>query len=184
MWKTHTMSNQKSSCEECGFVWDDVGRYEAISGINDSVTDFVDVIEAAGEISLLRPEVERWSIVEYAAHLRDVLLNLRERIILASVADNPVGVAIHRDESVALGFYSMDSVDDVPDELAVAAGLITKAIAMLPEGFENRTPIFSTASDFEVTIGWVVAQAFHESFHHLGDVRENVRMFAEQMEFH
>lgn len=172
------MSNDPASCPECGFVWDGVGRSQAIGGINDSVSDFVSVIESAGETALIRPETSRWSIVEYAAHLRDVLISLRERIILAAIVDDAVGVPIYRDDRVNMGFYSLDSVDDVPEELGFAAGLITKTIATLPAGLEHRTLLFSPLSDFRVTIEWVAAQAFHEASHHLGDVQENLRLLA------
>ena len=169
------MSSAPDSCPECGFVWEGKNRSQSISGINDSVAEFINVIEEAGEMALVRPQPDRWSIVEYAGHLRDVLLSLRERTILASVVDNPTGSPIYRDERVNLGFYSLDSVDDAADELAFASGLISKTIAALPEGFEKRGLTYSPLFGGDVTIEWMAAQAFHESFHHLGDVRENLR---------
>lgn len=162
------------SCEGCGFVWDGVGRADAISGINDAVAGFVGVIEKAGDAATFRPEPDRWSIVEYAAHLRDVLLSLRERIVVASVVDDAVGTPIYRDQRVALGFYSLDSVEDAADELAMAAGLISKTIAALPEGYDDRTMVYSPVTNTTVTIGWIAAQAAHEAVHHLGDVEENL----------
>ena len=170
------MASTSSSCPECGFVWDGVNRIDAISGINESVTSFIGVIEEAGEMATVRPEPTRWSIVEYAAHLRDVFLSLRERTILATILDNPTGHAIYRDERVDMGFYSLDSVDDAADELAFAAGLLSKTIATVPEGHENRTLIFSAATGNEVTILWMAAQGFHEASHHLADVRRNLEL--------
>ena len=120
---------------------------------------------------MVRPEPDRWSIVEYAGHLRDVLINLREKLIVASVVDNPTGQPIYTDDRVNLGFYSLDSLDDAANELAFAAGLISKTIAALPDGFENRTLVFSPLWATQMTIGWIAAQAFHEASHHLGDVR-------------
>ena len=168
------MQNSPDSCPDCGFVWDGISLAKAISGINDSVTAFVGVIEQAGEMALVRPSNDRWSIVEYAAHLRDVLLSLRERTILASVLDNPTGTPIHRDERVNLGFYSMDSIDDAADELAFAAGLLSKTLAALPENFQQRTLHYSSATPVQVTIEWMAGQAFHEASHHLGDVQKNL----------
>ena len=175
-WETWAVSSEPFSCPECGFVWDGVSRSDAISGINESVTAFVGVIEQAGEMATVRPEPGRWSIVEYAGHLRDVLLSLRERIILASVTNEPTGQAIHRDERVDMGFYSLDSLDDAVDELAFAAGLLSKAIATLPEEFEERVMVYSQVSGAKVTIGWMAAQGFHEASHHLMDVRHNLEM--------
>jgi len=172
------MSSEPHSCPECGFVWDGVSRAEAISGINESVAAFVGVIESAGEMALIRPESLRWSIVEYAAHLRDVFISLRERTILASVVNNPTGQPIYRDERVNLGFYALDTIDDSVDGLRFAAELLSKTITALPDGYENRTLVYSPVSNAQVTIGWMAAQGFHEAFHHLLDVRHNLKMYA------
>lgn len=165
-------------CDGCGFEWDSVGLKDAVSGISDAVTEFVGVIEESGEMATVRPSPDRWSIVEYAGHLRDVFISLRERLITASVVDHPTGTPIFRDERVNLGFYALDSVDDAADELGFAAGLLSKTIATLPAGFEDRTMVYSPAVDFVATLRWVAAQANHEAFHHLGDIRENVRLLA------
>lgn len=172
------MTTEPNSCPECSFVWEGVSRADAIAGINEAVTAFIEVIEKAGEMSMVRPDPDRWSIVEYAGHLRDVLLSLRERTILSSVVENPVGQPIYREERVNLGFYSLDSVDDAADELAFAAGLFSKTIATLPDGFENRTLVYSPVSVAEVTIGWMAAQGFHEAAHHLLDVRQNLEQLS------
>ncbi len=172
------MSADPNSCPGCGFVWEGVSRVDAVSGINESVTACVGIIEEAGELSMVRPDPNRWSIVEYAGHLRDVLINLREKSIVASVVDNPTGQPIYTDDRVNLGFYSLDSPEDAADELAFAAGLISKTIAALPDGFENRTLVFSPLWATQMTIGWIAAQAFHEASHHLDDVRENLRLLA------
>jgi hypothetical protein len=176
LWENQTMSTNPESCPDCGFVWDGVSRSDAIEGINDSIEAFIGVIEDASEMALVRPESKRWSIVEYASHVRDVLLSLRERTIIASILDEPTGTPIFRDERVNLGFYSLDSLDDVTDELAFAAGLLSKTIATLPAGFENRPIKYSPVTPLVVTIGWMAAQAFHEASHHLGDARENLRL--------
>ena len=69
-----------------------------------------------------RPEPARWSALEYGAHLRDVLISLRERTLTASIEDHPTGAPIHRDERVDLGFYSLDDPATVAAELRAAAG--------------------------------------------------------------
>ena len=164
------------SCPDCGFVWDGVDLAQSVSGVNDSVAAFVSVLEGAGEMATVRPRPDRWSIVEYAAHLRDVLISLRERIITAAIVDTPTGTPIFRDDRVNLGFYSLDSVDDAADELAFAAGIFSKAVASLPDGFADRELYFSSGLPTTTTIRWVAAQAFHEASHHLIDVQNNAGM--------
>lgn len=170
------MTTTPASCPGCGFVWEGVSRTEAIEGTKSSVAGFVVVIEDAGATALVRPEPGRWSIVEYAAHLRDVLLSLRERVVLASVLDTPTGQPIYRDERVDLGFYSLDSAGDAMTELSTAGRLFCRTLAVLPEGFEERPIRYSPVSDAVVTIGWVGAQGFHEASHHLLDARHNLEV--------
>ena len=172
------MTGESPSCPDCGFVWDGVTLAQSVSGVNDSVAAFVGVLEGVGEMATVRAQPDRWSIIEYAAHLRDVLISLRERIITAAIVDTPTGTPIFRDDRVNLGFYSLDSVDDAADELAFAAGIFSKAVASLPDGFADRELYFSPGMPATTTIRWVAAQAFHEASHHLLDVQDNARMLA------
>ena len=121
-----------------------------------------------------RPSPQRWSILEYAGHVRDVLISIRERIVLAVVTDRPTGVAMHRDERVDRGLYQCDTVADVSAELAVVTRLFTKTVSSLREDDARRALIYSSASPHEVTVAWAIAQAIHEVEHHLSDIRENL----------
>jgi hypothetical protein len=135
--------------------------------------DFTDALLGAGEQLTRRPSPTRWSALEYGGHLRDVLISIRERIILAAIVENPTGVAMNRDERVALGLYRRDTLDDVVAELAVTSRLLIKTLSSLGAHAAERPLIYSTASPTPVTIGWAAAQAVHEAEHHLGDIREN-----------
>lgn len=163
----------RTRCEICGFRWDEVaadvtGRLTRASGA------LVDVLTSAAGRASQRPSPDRWSILEYAGHVRDVLISIRERIVLAVVVERPTGVAMNREERIALGLYQHDGVEDVAEELVVLSRLMVKTISSLREGDERRTLIYSSATPDEVTIAWVIAQAIHEVEHHLGDVRENL----------
>lgn len=144
--------------------------------LSAAADSFIDVILKAGAKVDVRPSPQRWSILEYGAHLRDVLLSIRDRIITASVLDEPTGSAIHREERVDLGFYSLDTPAEVASELAVAARLFVKTFASLPEGYESRQFFYSPVTPAKVTILWAGAQAVHESEHHLSDVKENLTL--------
>ena len=161
-------------------MWLRVGRRhhaESAKGIRDAVARFTEVIRAAGDRAGVRPEADRWSIVEYAAHLRDVLLSIRERIVLTSVLDEPTGTPLYREERIALGFYAFDTPADVAQELEVAARIIAKTISSLPPGHEARLATYSPATPMKVTNEWMAAQALHECRHHLGDVEANLQQF-------
>lgn len=164
------------TCTQCGFSWATLTRPEIATRMSSSVESFVDVIKRAGPNAGRRPSVERWSILEYGGHLRDVILSVRERIVLASILDVPVGTPIFRDERIDLGFYAQDAASDVLIELQVATYLYLKTVATLPENFETRLFIYSSRTPLEVTISGAMLNALHECEHHLGDVRENLRL--------
>jgi hypothetical protein len=169
-------SGRPSSCETCGFEWDSVAPGEAKPRILETVSTFVEVIVDAGPMASQRPSPERWSVLEYGAHLRDVFLSQRERIIAASVEDRPVGSPIFRDERVDLGFYALEEPGELAEELTMAAQLLVRTVDALPQDFEERPLVYSRASPMEVSIAWVVAQGLHEAEHHLADVELNVQL--------
>jgi hypothetical protein len=143
--------------------------------MSSAVESFVEVIVSAGPSGARRPSAERWSILEYGGHLRDVILSVRERIVLASILDVPVGTPIFRDERVDIGFYAQDAASDVLVELQVVTYLFLKTVATLPKNFEERGLIHSTRTPLEVTISGAMSNALHECEHHLGDAAENLR---------
>lgn len=166
-----------TSCEICGFRWDDVTG-DVVGRLVAASESFVTVLMDAGALASRRPSPERWSVLEYAGHLRDVLISIRERILLAVVLECPTGVAMNREERVARGLYQHDAVADVAEELAVLTRLVSKTVSSLREGDTQRTLVYSNASPHEVTIAWAIGQVIHETEHHLGDVRENLALLA------
>ncbi len=176
----HSVSNEPASnvqiCAHCGFSWATLTRAKCAARMSAAVEDFVDVIQRAGEQVSTRPNEQRWSILEYGAHLRDVILSVRERMVLASILDVPVGTPIYRDERVDLGFYAQDAASDVAVELQVATYLFLKTVATLPPNYEQRALIYSTRTPLEITIAGAMSNALHECEHHLDDATENLRL--------
>jgi hypothetical protein len=164
------------SCEQCGFVWSAITPTEIPIRLRTATEAFVTVITDARDLSSTRPSDGRWSIDEYGAHLRDVFISIRDRIIAASVQDSPTGAPLYRDERVSLGFYSLDSSSDVANELTAMSNLFIRTFESLPPGYEEREFIYSPITPNVVTILWASAQALHEAEHHLGDVQENLRL--------
>jgi hypothetical protein len=113
-------------------------------------------------------------VLEYSSHVRDVLLALRERIVLAVVIDDGVGTPIYRDERVNYGVYAADSADDVATELLVAEHLLVKAFAAVRGDDVSRTIVYSPVTQMPASVLWMGAQAVHEAEHHLADIRDNL----------
>lgn len=164
------------TCAHCGFSWDPLSRAAVATRMSSAVESFVEVIARAGTDVGARPSPTRWSVLEYGGHLRDVLLSIRERVVLASVLDVPVGTPIFRDERVDIGFYAQDAASDVAVELQVATYLFLKTVATLPAQFENRRLVYSNRVPLEITISGAMLHALHECEHHLGDATDNLSL--------
>ncbi|MEI6701511.1 MAG: DinB family protein [Actinomycetota bacterium] len=169
-------STETESCPDCGFVWDEVLIADVPKRLVIGTSSFVDLLAHDDVIVAVRPSADRWSIAEYAGHVRDVLLTVRERIIAATIADRPTGLPIFRDERVALGYYSLDTAVDLTVELRAVSGLLVKTVQTIPAGLEVRTMNYGFPSPMERPVTWVAAQGVHELEHHLGDAAENVRL--------
>ena len=163
-------------CDGCGFVWDDVSWQHIPGLLRAAAHEMAAEIVNQGSNWTRRPSDERWSTREYGCHVRDVLLSLRERLILASVLDHPTGTALYRDDRIRIGLYANENISEVSNDLVMAADLVARTIAALPDGFEERTMTYSAQTPTNVTLQWVAAQGLHEVVHHLGDIRENGRL--------
>jgi hypothetical protein len=163
-------------CEQCNFQWGAVSSGEIPDRVLLATNAFVTVLAKAATSVSIRPTPERWSILEYGGHLRDVLISIRERVILASIQEEPTGVAMFRDERVSLGLYRLDTAADVANELTVLSHLFAKTFQSLPANYEQRLLTYSMVTPRKVTILWAGAQAVHECEHHLGDVQENLTL--------
>jgi hypothetical protein len=170
--------NEVRTCGECGFSWATLSRADIATRMSTAIENFVEVISKAGAEVDRRPSDARWSILEYGGHLRDVILSIKERVVLASILDVPVGTPIFRDERVDLGFYEQDAASDVVVELQVVTYLFLKVVATLPEHYEERRLVYSPRTPLEITISEAMLNALHECEHHLGDANENLRLLA------
>ncbi|MGD1014114.1 MAG: DinB family protein [Acidimicrobiales bacterium] len=164
------------SCEGCGFRWSSITASEIPARTNEATEQFVGALLSSAPSVNARPTPDRWSILEYGGHMRDVFMSIRERIVRASIEENSVGSPIYRDERVDLGFYRFDQPDDVAIELGAMSRLFVKTFGALPPDYEKRLFTYSPISNARVTILWAGAQALHECEHHLGDVHENQRL--------
>jgi len=158
-------------CEVCGFAWDEVASDEVPAGVRAAGAALggllVDHPEAAGRATA----AGRWSPLEYGCHVRDVLLNLRDRIVLALVADDPVPHPMAGTPRVELGLYARDEPATTARDLVVAADLFARTVECLPAGTGGRTMTYGWPTVASRSIDWVAAQALHECRHHLDDVR-------------
>lgn len=155
------------SCAVCGHVWADVAPAAVADRLRAGVAGFADVLAGPGVER--RPDPTRWSPLEYACHVRDVLLVVRERVLLAVLEDTPAPPAMYPDGRVDTGFYVGESPAVVADELRCAADLLVRTLDRLDGAGWARTLRYGYPVPAERNLAWVASQAVHEVEHHLAD---------------
>ena len=163
--------DQPTVCAVCGYVYSATKIEEIPEKLQTATAAFVALLDGDADELVRRPAPDHWSVLEYASHLRDVLLSLRERLILGLLVDNAVGTPIYRDERVDRGLYSLDTPSDLQVQLGVATNLVRTTISTMPIDAWKRKMTYSTTMPGQVDLAWVASQALHEATHHLGDIQ-------------
>ncbi len=112
-----------------------------------------------------------WSALEYACHVRDVLLIQRDRVILALVEESPSFAPMHRDERVGLAGYDHERPLEVAAQVTMAAELFGQLFDRLSEEQLGRHCLYNFPAPTERDLDWVGRHTAHEVTHHLHDVR-------------
>jgi S-DNA-T family DNA segregation ATPase FtsK/SpoIIIE len=135
-------------------------------------------IDAAPAAALRRPDVDpaRWSMVEYAGHVRDVLLHVRDRLVIGLVEDNPDFKPLYRDQRVDFGLYRGDDAEIVMGELLMAAPLFSRTFARIDAAGLARPIQYAYPAPATRSILWMGQQVVHEVEHHAGDVEATAAM--------
>ncbi len=163
-------------CEECGFVYGDHGVEGIATELGALGDRYARRLRAGagdpggGERLRRRPAPEVWSALEYACHIRDVLLAQRERLFLTLVEDCPSFAPIYRDRRVDLARYGSEDASGVAAEIEMAADLISRAFAGLDAASWQRRCMYNYPAPNERTVLWLAQNTLHEGEHHLLDM--------------
>jgi hypothetical protein len=159
-------------CDECGFTYDEAEAAVAAGAIRDGADAIAAVLVGRDEgAARRRPAAGVWSTLEYACHVRDVLLVQRERVLLARVATAPPAlVPMGRDERVELDGYRDQHPADVARQLRDAALLFGNVLDRLDDEAWSKRLVYNFPSPTERTLRWVAVHTLHEVRHHFGDI--------------
>lgn len=162
-------------CGECGYVYDEhhgLHLAEDLASLGPRYGERLRAARGVDSAAILRrrPEPLVWSALEYACHVRDVLLVQRERLFLALVADCPSFVPILPEQRVILARYAAQDPARVADQLEVAATLVADAFATLDDAGWRRPCVYNFPTPARHTLAWLGAHTLHEGEHHLRDV--------------
>ena len=166
------------TCDECGFVFEGVARDEIAPRVAAGAEAIAALLVAEPERALVRPFADRWSMVEYGAHARDVMLTIRDRLVVGLVEDDPGFKPVYRDERLSLGLYRADTAPAVAQEIASAAAMFGRLFDAIDPGVLERPVRYGFPDPQQRTLLWMGRQTVHETEHHLGDIRENLRLVA------
>lgn len=156
-------------CDGCGFVYGSVDEVPA--ALREAVGRFWEAL--TGGDPHRRPAPEVWSPLEYAAHVRDVLLVQRDRLVVALVEDGPSFTPMYREQRVDLLGYADEDQSAVLAGLGVAADLLARLLERLTPQQLARTCTYGYPEPRRVDVGWVAQHTMHEVEHHLDDIRRS-----------
>ena len=154
-------------CPECGFVAGAVTADRLPELIRDNATYWE--IYLAADNARERPRPVVWSVLEYAAHVRDVHRLFAERVAQMLAEDEPRFTNWDQDASARESDYAGQDPDVVADELMDAADLAAATYEKVPPDAWGRRGIRSNGDVFSIeTLG---RYHLHDVVHHLWDVR-------------
>jgi hypothetical protein len=157
-------------CQECGYTYDLSTARAAAQVIRVRVADIAAVLRGPGKLGK-RPEPGVWAPLEYACHVRDVLLVQRERALSALRNDKPDCPPMGRDERVEQEGYAEQVPEDVARQIADAAQMFTNVLDRLGESDWSRSLVYNYPEPTERSLEWLAVHTLHEVQHHLQDIR-------------
>lgn len=163
-------------CDACAFGYGEHPPAGVVGELDAAGHEFVVRVAAASDDPVERPRLGvrptggEWSALEYAGHVRDVLLVQRERLLLALVEDTPTIVTMHRDHRPRLAGYSDTDPARLVAHLEVATELLVAVAVRLDDTAWRRTCVYGHPEPAEVDLAWVAAHTLHELVHHRDDV--------------
>ena len=161
------------SCNECGFVYDELSPLELSGRLRSYPAQYRESMSGVSDVlARRRPEPAVWSALEYLCHVRDVLIVQRDRVVLARVEERPSFARMYRDERVELCRYASQDVGEVLDHLGMAAELCALVFDGLDENAWSRPLVYNWPEPTEGDVTWLGRHTVHEAEHHLRDVVE------------
>jgi DNA segregation ATPase FtsK/SpoIIIE, S-DNA-T family len=169
------VSSDVEACEVCGFVWEDVPDDEIAARVLAGGEQIAGLLAGDPNVIATRPAPATWSPLEYAGHVRDVMLLVRDRLVIALVEDDATFKPLYREQRVDLGLYVGDEPDTVAAEVRCAASLFARAFSRIDPAALDRACEYGFPAPMRRTIRWMGQQVVHEVEHHLDDIAAGVR---------
>lgn len=155
----------ETGCHECGFTGDE--DVSAVAGyVSASAETWNEVLTRPN--AAIRAREDRWSDLEYAAHVRDILDLFRERTQLIVSQTAPTLPNFDGDAVAIESDYQHQNPAEVAVDLRAAALASAADLAQITDDQWDRTGYRSDGREFTLTS--LTRYGLHELKHHLQDV--------------
>jgi hypothetical protein len=153
-------------CRECGFDAEGFEREEIGRRLRENASIWAP--ELARPDASIRRNPERWSVLEYGCHVRDVFRIFDGRVSLMQNEENSEFPNWDQDETAVADRYDLQDPASVSRELSAAAEVLAARFDALHAEEWERPGVRSNGSPF--TIESLGRYLLHDCVHHAWDV--------------
>jgi hypothetical protein len=157
-------------CPECGFEAAAVAPTAVGDLVRANAAAWQDVLAQPAREVRQRPSDDRWSALEYACHVRDVLVLYDARLQLMLSEDGPDFANWDQDVAAVEGRYDEQDPARVAADIAAAGAVIAQHFDGVPDDAWGRTGNRSDGARF--TVDSFARYFVHDPVHHLDDVEK------------
>lgn len=162
-------------CDECGFVAGAVAPEQVAHLVLDNAASWRRFLERSSSDGLTaRPSDDRWSVLEYACHVRDVYGLFEERLRRMLDEDDPRFADWNQDDAAVSGRYREQVPAEVADAIEETAARLALRIGTVAPDAWQRPGTRDDGARFVVET--FVRYMAHDVVHHLHDARRNLAM--------
>ncbi|MCG7607199.1 methyltransferase type 12 [Mycolicibacterium sp. (ex Dasyatis americana)] len=155
-------------CPECGFDPAAVHPREVAGLIRDDAERWVPRLNRPGVAA--RARADRWSILEYGCHVRDVHRIFEQRVQMMLTEDDPQFPNWDQDATAIADDYGSQDPGIVATELFDAAGVVANTYDQVPADAWSRRGLRSNGSEF--TVATIAIYHVHDIVHHAYDISQ------------
>ena len=157
-------------CPECGFDGRALAADQVGAMVRDNAAAWQRILARPREELTARPSDDRWSALEYACHVRDVLRIYDQRLALMLTEDDPDFANWDQDETAVADRYNEQEPAEVAAAIADAAEPLADRFDGVSGDAWQRTGNRSDGARF--TVESFARYFVHDPVHHLVDVEK------------
>jgi hypothetical protein len=155
-------------CPECGFDTRTFPPEQIGAMLRDNAAEWRRLLEDAATPAR-RTRRDKWSLLEYACHVRDVFRRFDRRLELMLTEDGPHFDNWDQDATAVAERYDAQDPAHVSAEIAAAVGPLADRFDAVDGARWSRSGFRSDGAKF--TVETLARYLIHDPVHHLWDVR-------------